>query len=592
MTPNLSADGGARIRTALTTLLSDQGPQIATGSRVKGLLNDALGQHARSHVLEVNLLTVAASSGVCEELLTSSAPLSTLGPKLSRRLSAEQGLSLEHATWAIETWAEALGRPSRQDDRPRVRTRVAKSNQGSREPAGPWPAIPGFRDFAEIGRGTSSVVFRATDTKIGRDVAIKVLKKSAGRDQFVVESRVIGQVGQHPNIVQVFDSGSAPDGSPYLVMQLYDGSLKDKIDRDGSLPVQEAVELVATIADAVHFAHSKQILHCDIKPANILFSEHGPGLADFGVARVGTGQEGAGMTPLHGAPELLLGEVPPDARADVWSLGSTLYTALAAYPPFHSGQPESFPAYLARLESAPIRPIPRADVDPALMAVIKRCLAKDPGERYENAGEVARALRGRPGAQPEPPPMQETFQPHPVFAEVAGEETLLRPPAPWAPPTSSDPGTPAPAEPDKPARPFLIPIIVGVGLVVSLLVLFFGPRPGGPESDPPEPPPIDEALDPGPLLVEDDGTSATLRWTDRSGGTALFVISYSDSGNLNDADPVVVPQGLTSHIVRGLDPDRDYCFRIFALDTDEEGRTVNAYADASLRGCVPEPPAS
>jgi len=590
LTPDLNADDPP-IRSALTTLLSDQGPQIATGSRVKGLLNDALGQQARSHVLEVNLLTAAATSGACEELQTSNIPLPKLVLKLSRRLSAEQGLSIEHATWAIETWAEALGTPGRRAEYPRPRSRGSASPRSAREPAAPWPAIPGFRDFAEIGRGTSSVVFRATDTKIGRDVAIKVLKKSTARDQFVVESRVIGQVGQHPNIVQVFDSGTAPDGSPYLVMQLYDGSLKDRIDQDGSLPVQEAVELVATIADAVHFAHSKRILHCDIKPANILFSEHGPGLADFGVARSGADQVGAGLTPLHAAPEVILGEIPPDARADVWSLGSTLYTALAAYPPFHSAQPESLPAYLARLETAPLRPIPRADVDARLMAIIERCLTKDPSGRYANAGEVARALREEGGAQVAAAPVPETYQPRPAFAEAAGEETLVRPPPANAPQGNSVAEPTEPSDSPKPSRGWLVPAFVFVSLFLSAVVVLFFLRPDGREVQPPGPTPIvDPGLDPGPLVVEDNGTAATLRWIDQSGGTAQFVLFYADSGDLSEADPVPVQRGVTSHTVRGLDPDLGYCFRIFALTTDEDDQIVNAFADAGLRGCVPEPP--
>lgn len=586
MTPNLNADD-TRIRAALTTLLSDQGTQIATGARVKGLLNDALGQHARSHVLEVNLLTAAAASGACEELLTSSVPPQKLALKLSRRLSAEQGVAIEHANWAIDTWAEVLGASGRRADKPRPRTRSGpRPAQSTGEPGAPWPAIPGFRDFVEIGRGTSSIVFRATDTKIGRDVAIKVLKKSAGRDQFVLESRVIGQVGQHPNIVQVFDSGSAPDGSPYLVMQLYDGSLKDRIDRSGSLPVPEAVELVATIADAVHFAHSKKILHCDIKPANILFSEHGPGLADFGVARVGADQAGSGLSPLHAAPELILGEAAPDARVDVWSLGSTLYTALAANPPFHSSQPESLPAYLARLETAPLRPIPRSDVDQGLMAVIKRCLSKDPAGRYANAGEVARALRRGFATPVDAGPPPETYQPKPALVEVAGEETLVRPPPLNAPPKESVPEEPT--DSPKPPRRWLLPAVACVSLLLSGLVVFFASRP----EPPGPPPPIDPSLNPGPLIVEADGTSATLRWTDPPGGTAQFVVFYADSGDLSEAAPIPVAQGVTTHTVRDLDPDSGYCFRVFALATDENDQIVNDFADAGLRGCVPEEPDS
>lgn len=574
-------------------MVKEQGTKAFSGPRIKAMLNDELGELARSYVLEVNLLSVVAGSGVCDELLSPRLS-SDLRNKLVRRLASEQGHPQELAIWAVEMWADVLG-VTTEGSAP-VRG-AARPGRGAPAPKhDPWPSIPGFRDFVEIGRGTSSVVFRAADTKHGRDVAIKVLSKDAGKGQFVLESRAIGMLGQHPNIVQVFDSGTAPDGSQYLVMQLYDGSLKERIDQQGPLPVEEAVGLVATIADAVQFAHSKKILHCDIKPANVLFSEHGPGLADFGVARSSEdGKQGSeGLTPLHAAPELILGD-RPDARADVWSLGSTLYTALAASPPFQSSHRESLPAYLARLESAPVRPIPRTDVGHDLTRVINRCLAKDRADRYATAGEVAEALRRTLRTDERSAEPVSVARPAPVSYEVATEETIVRPPLPDASPPdrNGDSGEP---QTSTNKNSILVAIGASVALLLVALVVVFVMNRGGPDPEPTpsisvvptETPQDGPAIFPGPLNVDDQGEAVALSWIDRSEGSADFLLRYVGLDGTEEQVPV---EG-TSYEVRGLDPDVGYCFRIIAFGLDENGETITSYADAEVRGCELEDEAS
>ncbi|HUF66414.1 MAG TPA: serine/threonine-protein kinase, partial [Gemmatimonadaceae bacterium] len=196
----------------------------------------------------------------------------------------------------------------------------------------------------ELGRGGMATVFLAKDAKHGRNVAIKVLhpelSASIGGERFEREIRVVAAL-QHPNILGLYDSGSA-DGLLYYVMPFVDGeSLRDRIDREGQLSVDEAMRITLEVANALSYAHGKGIVHRDIKPENILLSGEMTLVADFGIARATSEanvrkltQTGMAIgTPVYMAPEQAGGEqVGPNA--DIYSLGCMLYEMLAGEPPF------------------------------------------------------------------------------------------------------------------------------------------------------------------------------------------------------------------------------------------------------------------
>ncbi len=276
----------------------------------------------------------------------------------------------------------------------------------------------------ELGRGGMGVVLRAFDPALRRAVAVKVLTTALSysgpaRERFAREARAAAAVA-HEHVVAVH-AAEAGGGVPYLVMEYVPGrSLQQRLDESGPLDLEEVLRVGAEVARGLAAAHERGVIHRDVKPANILL-EDGTGrvkITDFGLARA-VGEAGvthSGVvvgTPQYMSPEQARGG-PLDARADLFSLGSTLYTAYVGVPPFRA---ESALAVLrAIVEDAP-RPL--AEVRPGaprwFAAVLGRLLAKDPGRRYRSAAEVADLLgrcrehARRPGVAPlpeglEPPP--------------------------------------------------------------------------------------------------------------------------------------------------------------------------------------------
>ena len=190
----------------------------------------------------------------------------------------------------------------------------------------------------EIGRGGMAIVFRATDRKHNRPVAIKVLlpdlAASVGHERFLREIEIAAKL-QHPHILPVYDSGEA-DGLLYYVMPFVEGeSLRDLIVRQGRLAPEDALRIAGEVAGALDFAHRHGVVHRDIKPANILISDGHALVADFGIARAisvsgSAGLTQAGMaigTPSYMSPEQAFGETELDGRTDIYSLGCVLYEA-------------------------------------------------------------------------------------------------------------------------------------------------------------------------------------------------------------------------------------------------------------------------
>jgi len=275
-------------------------------------------------------------------------------------------------------------------DSPRTREDVAPF--GKISSAGRWTLIE------VLGSGGMGVVYRGEDPD-GRIAAVKVLAAPLASDQMIrrFEREALARI-DHPNVVHVLESGSTPDGTLYLALELLEGGdLQSKIDH-GPLPPAEAVAIGSQIAAGLDAVHRLGIVHRDVKPGNVFVCNDGCAkILDFGIAlqsstdtrvtRMGT----ILGTPSYLSPEQARGEVAVDARSDVWSLGAVLYHALAGKPPFE--RDTALATIVAVLvddlvKLTHIRPgVPRA-----LAAVVERALEKDPDERWQTASDFAQAL--------------------------------------------------------------------------------------------------------------------------------------------------------------------------------------------------------
>ncbi len=253
----------------------------------------------------------------------------------------------------------------------------------------------------ELGRGGMATVFLAKDLKHDREVAIKVLHPdlsvTIGADRFEREIRLAAKL-QHPHILGLFDSGEA-DGLLYYVMPFVKGeSLRDRLDRDGPLAIDDAVQIILEVADALGYAHALGIVHRDIKPENILLAGGHALVADFGIARAvseGTGQKltQTGMavgTPVYMAPEQSMGEVV-GPTSDLYSLGCMLYELLAGEPPFTAKTAHALMARHA-METVPSIRIVRNTVPEEVEDTIFAAMAKVPADRPQTAAQFAELL--------------------------------------------------------------------------------------------------------------------------------------------------------------------------------------------------------
>jgi len=258
-----------------------------------------------------------------------------------------------------------------------------------------------YRFQSEIGRGRFGVVFQAEDLKYGRPVAVKALwSEESGRNttqQFLREIGIAARLS-HPNIIPVFDSGER-DGVAFCVMPLAEeGSLRDRLQRGGGLPVPDAVRISSEVLEALRCAHAHGVVHLDVKPENVLLSQDHALLADFGVARVlgkadtrarsrEAGVVGSVhyMCPVHAA-----GRGGPDPRADLYSLGCMLYEMLSGEPPFRG---PTAAAVLKKHQSEPPFPLTsRSTVSRELDRVVRKALEKQPADRFQDAEAFLMAL--------------------------------------------------------------------------------------------------------------------------------------------------------------------------------------------------------
>ncbi|MEO5589250.1 MAG: protein kinase, partial [Gemmatimonadaceae bacterium] len=254
----------------------------------------------------------------------------------------------------------------------------------------------------EIGRGGMATVYLAQDIRHGRDVAVKVLHpdlaSALGTDRFLREIRLAARLN-HPHILPLFDSGEA-DGFLFYVMPFIEGeSLRDRLNREGQLTIEDGLAIARSIAGALDYAHRNKIVHRDIKPENIMLNEGEAMVMDFGIAKALTAA-GAdtltqiGMvvgTPAYVSPEQAAGEVDIDGRSDQYSLGCVIYEMLTGERPFTGPTAQSV------LQKRFIDPVPSLqkvmdNVPDEIEAALSKALCQDPAGRFFTSSEFARAL--------------------------------------------------------------------------------------------------------------------------------------------------------------------------------------------------------
>ncbi len=263
---------------------------------------------------------------------------------------------------------------------------------------------------ATLGVGGMAEVYRGRDTRLGRDVAVKILRTELAADPtFIARFRREAQAAaslNHPHIVAVYDTGE-DGGVPYIVMEYVEGkTLRDVLRTEGRMLPHRALETVADVCSALEYSHVAGIVHRDIKPANVMLTSNGTvKVMDFGIARATTSNTMTQTAAVLGtaqylSPEQARGE-HVDARSDVYSTGCLLYELLTHTPPFSGDSPVAV-AY-QHVREDPELPSRRAPgLDASLDAVVLKAMAKNPGNRYQTASEfrddLLRAVAGRPVA--------------------------------------------------------------------------------------------------------------------------------------------------------------------------------------------------
>ena len=264
--------------------------------------------------------------------------------------------------------------------------------------------VAGYRIEAELGRGGMGTVYRAAHPNLPRSVALKVLSSDLTRDEhfrrrFLREADLIAEL-DHAHIVSVYDRGETQDGHLWIAMQYVDGSDAYRELKIGRMTPARAVRITAAVAEALDYAHRRDLLHRDVKPANFLLAANDERifLADFGIAKAvrdhaeGLTQTGMVLASVaYAAPETLAGQ-PADYRADIYALGCSLYTMLTGQTPFARPGAGVEASIAGHLTAPPPKVTDRVPQLPhAIDTVIDTALAKDPNHRYQSARDLAHA---------------------------------------------------------------------------------------------------------------------------------------------------------------------------------------------------------
>jgi len=305
----------------------------------------------------------------------------------------------------------------------------------------------------EIGRGARAVVYLAEHEGLQIPVALKVMRKDSGvedeqfAERFMREARLTAQLN-HSNIVRVYDCGETED-SYYLILEYVEGdTCKDRLTRDGAFEWQSAVRIIRQVADGLGYANKKGIIHRDLKPENIMVDAEGNAhLADLGLAKQVVAEQASATvdgdvlgTPYYMSPEQVRQPGSVDFRADIYSLGATLYHMATGEVPFDANTPFEI---MTKHLSTPLTPPEeiKPDLPAALSSIIMRMMAKEPQDRYQSYHELIRELNvvlgdetegaargGAPGVRVERAREdgEPAFQDEPAAAQVAEEPTVPR----------------------------------------------------------------------------------------------------------------------------------------------------------------------
>ena len=300
--------------------------------------------------------------------------------------------------------------------------------------------IAGYRLEAVAGRGGMGVVYRATQLRLGRTVAFKVIapdfaRHAEYRRRFQREARLAASI-EHPNVIPVYEADELESGELYLAMRWVEGTdLRELLAHEGVLPTVHAARLLAPVARALGAAHARGLVHRDVKPANILIAQGGDAdgehvyLTDFGIARApdeepGLTRTGAFVGSLaYAAPERIEGEQGGPA-ADIYALGCVLFETLTGHAPFNRE------SELATMRAHLDDPVPSvcaeaAGVPPELDEVVRIALAKAPGQRFASANELALAIETAATGPTVTRPAPAASRPKANIADRTSDETVV-----------------------------------------------------------------------------------------------------------------------------------------------------------------------
>ena len=267
-----------------------------------------------------------------------------------------------------------------------------------------------YRIEGELGAGGMATVYLADDVRHDRQVALKVLKPElaavVGADRFLAEIKTTANL-QHPHILPLYDSGKA-DSFLFYVMPYVEGeSLREKLDRERQLPIDDAVRIAKAVAGGLDYAHRQGVVHRDIKPANILLQDGEPVVADFGIA-LAVQEAGGGRltetglslgTPYYMSPEQATADRDPGPRSDVYSLGCVLYEMLTGEPPFTGNTAQSVLGKILTADAVAPRQL-RSTIPVHVETAVLRSLAKVPADRFGSAADFVRGLDETTGYVP------------------------------------------------------------------------------------------------------------------------------------------------------------------------------------------------
>jgi adenylate cyclase len=278
-------------------------------------------------------------------------------------------------------------------------------------PLAPGTCLGSYEIIAPLGVGGMGEVLRARDKRLGRDIALKVLPEQIASSEslarFEREARIVASLN-HPNIVTLH-SIEETDGTRFITMELVDGRSLAELITPGGLPLAQVLDLTIPLAEALAAAHEKGIVHRDLKPTNVMVTHEGRvKVLDFGVAKLMTAGEGADLTGTMASPLSRAGEVlgtvpymapeqvfgdPVDARTDIFSLGIVVFELVTGQRPFGGESLWEAAAAIMRETPSALSSL-RADVPADLDRIVRRCLEKQPGDRFQSARELANELRG------------------------------------------------------------------------------------------------------------------------------------------------------------------------------------------------------